>query len=264
MGCVSSQQQNSAAPPPRALRGVAELSAQHSFGGASDTLLHFAAEARSLKSGQDRFSFAPKLDATVGAARHECTFVAVCDGHGKPDGGKEAQLAAASLPSVLQRELLARSVGESQSRGGGGESEAMPWEATFTTHQEARDAAYEAEKMEPALALKAKCEAEAGVSIPMEMPTDCGTTATCVAIIRDEIAVAWVGDSRAILVERCDGGKGGAEMRGVALTEDHDTAHETEAARACGAGAVISDNYVGVSGVEGMLQVRTSTVGLMV
>lgn len=75
----------------------------------------------------------------------------------------------------------------------------------FVALQARLQAEYEQAVVPGVLALKRRIERESGYEMPMALPCSGGTTATVAVVYRGVLHVAWVGDSRAIVIERADG-----------------------------------------------------------
>lgn len=212
------------------------------------TLFGEAVAATDLKGrGQDRFALA-RRGATL--------LVGVFDGHspeGQPGGGDEADKAAAYFERALFRPELWAAVKAA-------DSAALPAALSrqFTLFQEAREADYAKNVREPLLAQKAKLEAEIGEELPLELPQEGGTTATVVILTRKTLAIAWVGDSEAVLA-RTPAGADADQVAAVALTtRKHHTSCAEEAQRVAAAGAHLHSGVCFVQGVSGGVRVTRS------
>lgn len=87
----------------------------------------------------------------------------------------------------------------------------------FLDYQKKCEAKYQETVADKVITMKEKLEAEIGEELPLQLPQEGGTTATCLLIHPNGLLAAWVGDSRALLaVETADG-----SLVAVPLTSDH-------------------------------------------
>lgn len=132
--------------------------------------------------------------------------------------------------------------------------------AVFENFQQRHRDRYKERIMAHVDSARRKFEEENGFSAgPRTLPAEGGTTATVVIVAGDELFVAWVGDSRAVLCrdELTEDGK--HAPRTIALTFDHNiSSNEEESDRCEAAGGLVFGKFVGSCTADGMLQVTRS------
>lgn len=132
--------------------------------------------------------------------------------------------------------------------------------AVFEKFQQRHRERYEEHIMAPFDSARRQFEEENGFSPgPRTLPAEGGTTATVVIVAGDELFVAWVGDSRAVLCREEETHHGRYAPRTIALTLDHNiSSNEAESDRCEAAGGLVFGKFVGSCTADGMLQVTRS------
>jgi len=128
----------------------------------------------------------------------------------------------------------------------------------FLDYQKKCEAKYQETVADKVITMKEKLEAEIGEELPLQLPQEGGTTATCLLIHPNGLLAAWVGDSRALLaVETADG-----SLVAVPLTSDHNAHDADERARLISSGGKTGldtmASHVFVPEAEGGLKVTRS------
>eukprot|EP00277_Geminigera_cryophila_P032559 CAMPEP_0173130868 /NCGR_PEP_ID=MMETSP1102-20130122/60296_1 /TAXON_ID=49646 /ORGANISM="Geminigera sp., Strain Caron Lab Isolate" /LENGTH=372 /DNA_ID=CAMNT_0014042065 /DNA_START=34 /DNA_END=1152 /DNA_ORIENTATION=- len=210
----------------------------------------YAGATLGAKKKQDRFILLPELAPGV-------LYCGVCDGHAE-EGGLIAERAAKSIPIELAAQLKWLSDGSYGTERGLQQFETRISDVftdTFTKFQSVLAEEYESQVVRPVEELRIAMEIEHGVDIPKSFPMKGGTTATTIVVTDKYLAVAWVGDSRAVL---CCIDEGGA-LTAHDLTSDHNVESSTkERERAEAKGGVVIGNRICVDEAEGMVQVLRS------
>ena len=169
----------------------------------------YAGATMGAKKQQDRHLILPELNEGV-------FYLGVFDGHAE-EGAVIAERAARAIPEKLAAAFKAslKPGGHSQT-----EFEAIVSPIFVTAYLEFQATLakeYETEVAKPVEEMRLQMEKEHGVEIPRSLPMKGGTTATTAIIAADMLAVAWVGDSRAVLCCLSDAGA----VSAYDVTTDH-------------------------------------------
>jgi serine/threonine protein phosphatase PrpC len=169
----------------------------------------YAGATMGAKKKQDRHLILPELNEGV-------FYLGVFDGHAE-EGAVIAERATRAIP-----EKLAAAFKDSLKPGGHSLAEfgaivSPIFVEAYLEFQATLAEEYDIEVTRPVEEMRLQMEKEHGVEIPRSLPMKGGTTATTAIIAADMLAVAWVGDSRAVLCCLSDAGT----VSAYDLTTDH-------------------------------------------
>ena len=238
--------------PPDAGRAEAAGSRRWSTGSVRNNpagIAGFAGATLGATKHQDRFQIVPDLVANT-----NILFCGIFDGHAE-EGGVLAERASSWIPHVLRSRL--KWLGEG---GGAQELDEFDRQArldltqTFTDFQAVLADEYENQVAKPVEDMRLAMQASQGIDLPKLLPMKGGTTATTVVVAGNFLAVASVGDSRAVLCCLTDENS----VSAIDLTHDHNVSNEAERTRAEAAGGVVVGSHIAVDEADGMVQVTRS------